>query len=207
MKKILALLMALMFIVAAAACTAPQPVIEEPVEEPAVLEEPVAEAPVEEPAAEPEVPQINLTILYEQDDSMINNYSLLAVDPEAPFADADNNPVSDVYINTVGAKALIDWFLSPEAKDLAANYGFEEYGEYLFYIKADGPASAAEIPAATEETATVRLSTTTSVNDSGLLGYMLPFFEEAYGYTVEVASAPTREDGRRRRAATRSLRR
>ena len=34
------------------------------------------------------------------------------------------------------------------------------------------------IPAATEETKAIRLSTTTSVNDSGLLGYLLPIFEE-----------------------------
>lgn len=37
----------------------------------------------------------------------------------------------------------------------------------------------------------IRLSTTTSVNDSGLLPYLLPVFEEATGYTVEVQSAGT----------------
>ncbi len=37
----------------------------------------------------------------------------------------------------------------------------------------------------------IRLATTTSVNDSGLLGYLLPFFEEETGYRVEVASAGT----------------
>ena len=37
----------------------------------------------------------------------------------------------------------------------------------------------------------IRMSTTTSVNDSGLLAYLLPLFEEAYGYTVEVTSAGT----------------
>ncbi|MDO5441257.1 MAG: substrate-binding domain-containing protein, partial [Bacillota bacterium] len=36
-----------------------------------------------------------------------------------------------------------------------------------------------------------RMSTTTSVNDSGLLGYLLPIFEEKYGYSVEVFSAGT----------------
>ncbi|MDO5331055.1 MAG: substrate-binding domain-containing protein, partial [Bacillota bacterium] len=35
------------------------------------------------------------------------------------------------------------------------------------------------------------MSTTTSVNDSGLLGYLLPIFEEKYGYKVEVFSAGT----------------
>ncbi len=38
---------------------------------------------------------------------------------------------------------------------------------------------------------TIRLATTTSVNDSGLLGYLLPAFEKATGYKVEVASAGT----------------
>ncbi len=37
----------------------------------------------------------------------------------------------------------------------------------------------------------IRLSTTTSVNDSGLLPYLLPSFEKATGYTVEVQSAGT----------------
>lgn len=146
-----------------------------------------AEQPAEEPAAE----TANLVILYEQDDSMINNYSVLTVNPEAPFVDADGNAVSDVELNVVGAKALTDWILSDEAKAMIADYGVEEYGENLFYLKDDAPSSTTEIPEATEETKVVRLSTTTSVNDSGLLQYLLPVFEEKYGYTVEVASAGT----------------
>lgn len=41
------------------------------------------------------------------------------------------------------------------------------------------------------ENKTIRLSTTTSVNDSGLLPSILPAFEKASGYTVEVQSAGT----------------
>ncbi len=41
------------------------------------------------------------------------------------------------------------------------------------------------------ENPVIRMSTTTSVNDSGLLPYLLPAFEEATGYTVEVQSAGT----------------
>ncbi len=37
----------------------------------------------------------------------------------------------------------------------------------------------------------IRISTTTSVNDSGLLGALVPVFEKATGYTVEVQSAGT----------------
>ncbi len=134
---------------------------------------------------------VDTCILMEADDAMINNYSLLAVNPDASWIDADGNPVSDVAINSVGAAALINWLLSEEGQTLAANYGFEQYGEYLFYLKDGRPVSTAEIPAATEETRRIRLSTTTSVNDSGLLGYLLPIFEEKYGYEVEVYSAGT----------------
>lgn len=134
---------------------------------------------------------VNLEILIEQDDSMINTYSLLAVNDKAPFEDAEGNAVSDVALNTQGADALINWLLSDEGKELAANYGFDEYGEYLFYLLDDGAASAAEIPQATEETKLIRMSTTTSVNDSGLLGYLIPKFEESYGYEVEIFSAGT----------------
>lgn len=145
----------------------------------------------EDAASPAEEAAVDLTILYEEDDSMINNYSLLAVNPEAPFADADGNEISDVAINSEGAQALINWMLSSEGTTLAADYGKEEYGECLFYLKEDAPSSEAEIPAATEDTQTIRMSTTTSVNDSGLLGYLLPHFEEEYGYTVEVFSAGT----------------
>lgn len=134
---------------------------------------------------------VDTKILYEADDSMLNTYTLIAVDPEAPFTDADGKAVSDVAVNTAGADALIHWMLSREALDLAAGYGVEEYGESLFYLLEDAPVYEGEIAAATEETRTIRLSTTTSVNDSGLLGYLLPVFQEEYGYTVEVQSAGT----------------
>lgn len=135
--------------------------------------------------------KVDLTMLYEADEDMINNYSLLAVNPDAPFTDADGNPVSDVYINSEGAAALINWMLSEEGETAAAEYGYADYGQYLFYLTEDAPVSTADIPQATEETKIIRMSTTTSVNDSGLLGYLLPLFEEQYGYEVEVTSAGT----------------
>lgn len=149
------------------------------------------EAPEETEAETEAAAEIDLSILYEADDNMINNYSILVVNPEAPFVDADGNKVADVALNNTGAEALANWLLTEEAEKLAADYGFAEYGEYLFYLKDGAPVSTAEIPEATEETKTIRLSTTTSVNDSGLLGYLLPKFEEQYGYTVEVFSAGT----------------
>ena len=134
---------------------------------------------------------VNLTILIEEDDSMVNTYSLLAVDPEAPFVNADGNAVSDVELNTAGADALINWMLSQEAADLIKDYGVAEYDDHLFYNLDGAPVSNVAIPAATEETKTIRMSTTTSVNDSGLLAYMIPEFENAYGYKVEIFSAGT----------------
>ena len=141
----------------------------------------------EEPATE----GVGLTILYEEDDSLINTYSLIAVNPEAPFADADGNAVSDVAINSEGAQAFIDWMLSDEGLALIADYGMEDFGESLFTVNDDAPHFEGEIPEATDETRAIRLSTTTSVNDSGLLDYLLPEFEAAYGYEVEVYSAGT----------------
>ncbi len=133
---------------------------------------------------------VDLQIVIEEDDSMINTYTLLAVDPAAPFVNAEGASVTDVAINTVGAEALINWMLS-EGAELAGKFGFEDYGEYLFYLKDGRPTSTATIPMATEETKKIRMSTTTSVNDSGLLGYLLPIFEQKYGYAVEVYSAGT----------------
>ena len=130
-------------------------------------------------------------ILKEQDDAMINTYTLIAVNPEAPFADADGNPVADVYVNTDGADALIRFFLSEEGIRLAAEYGKEDFGDSLFYVKDGHPSFSGTIAKAEPGKETVRLSTTTSVKDSGLLGYLLPVFEKEYGYTVEVQSAGT----------------
>ncbi len=51
--------------------------------------------------------------------------------------------------------------------------------------------SASASSAATPANKVLRISTTTSVNDSGLLPYLQPFFEEETGYQMEVTSAGT----------------
>ena len=191
MKKILSLLLVLVMLLGLAACGAKAPAADAP-----VADAPVADAPVaDEPAADDPVAEdalvVDTMILKEADDSMLNTYSAIAVNPEAPFADADGNAVSDVYVNTAGADALIQWLLTDEALTLAGEFGLADYDQYLFYVKDDAPVYTGEIAAATEETKTIRLSTTTSVNDSGLLGCLLPAFEAAYGYTVEIQSAGT----------------
>ena len=167
MKKIIALLLVLVMVLPLVAC---------------------GKAPNE---TQPAGPVVNTVILKEADDKMLNTYSAIAVNPEAPFVDADGNPVSDVYVNTAGADALIQWLLTDEALKMAGDFGFAEYGQYLFYVLENAPKYTGEIAAATDETKTIRLSTTTSVKDSGLLGYLLPAFEQKYGYKVEVASAGT----------------
>lgn len=196
MKKLLVwLLLLAMTLSLFAGCSSQEAVTEQPAATEPAEEAPVEETPAQETAApeETEAPAAALqtVILKEQDDSMINTYTLIAVNPEAPFTDADGNAVSDVAINTAGAQALIQWFLSEEGISLAGSYGQEEYGDSLFYILEGAPTYEGEIAPATEETKVIRLSTTTSVNDSGLLGCLLPVFEEEYGYTVEVQSAGT----------------
>ena len=190
MKKILALLLAMSMTVAMlAGCGAKE---EAPVEAPAVEEEAaVEEAPVVEEAPAEEAVVVDTGILKEADEKMLNTYSMIAVNPEAPFEDADGNAVADVAVNTAGADALIQWLLTDEALGLAAEYGKEEYNDTLFYVLENVVKYEGEIAAATEETKTIRLSTTTSVNDAGLLAAILPVFEEAYGYTVEIQSAGT----------------
>ena len=190
MKKILALLLAMSMTVAMlSGCGAKD---EAPAETP-VTEETVesTEDAAEEVGEEAEAVVVDTCILKEADEKMLNTYSMIAVNPEAPFVDADGNAVSDVAVNTAGADALIQWLVTEEALALAAEYGKEEYNDTLFYVLEDVVKYEGEIAAATEETKTIRLSTTTSVNDAGLLAAILPVFEEAYGYTVEIQSAGT----------------
>lgn len=187
MKKIVSLLLVLTMLLGLAACGASKPAeTQAPTEAPVVTEAPATEAPETEAAL-----VVDTQILMEADDDMLNTYSVIAVNPEAPFVDADGNAVADVALNTAGADAFYQFLVSQEALDLAGSYGVAEYGSNLFYVKEDAPVYTGEIAAATEETKTIRLSTTTSVNDSGLLGKLIPEFEAKYGYTVEVYSAGT----------------
>lgn len=186
MKKTLAFLLALAMVLGLCACGASG--APAATQAPAATEAP---APVETETPAEETAAVDTKILYEADDSMLNTYTLIAVNPEAPFTDADGKAVSDVAVNTAGADALIHWMLSQTALDMAANFGMEDYGEHLFYVKDGAPVYEGEIAAATEETKTIRLSTTTSVKDSGLLDYLLPAFQSEYGYEVEVQSAGT----------------
>ena len=190
MKKLISLLLALVMVMGLAACggTKAPETTAAPTTAPVVTE--AAPAAETEASTEPAL-VVDTCILMEADDDMLNTYSVIAVNPEAPFVDADGNAVSDVAVNTAGADAFYQWLVSQEALDMAGAYGVAEYGSNLFYVKEDAPVYTGKIAAATEETKVIRLSTTTSVNDSGLLGKLIPEFEAKYGYTVEVYSAGT----------------
>lgn len=56
---------------------------------------------------------------------------------------------------------------------------------------ASASASSASASSAAPANEVIRISTTTSVNDSGLLPYLQPYFEKATGYKWEITSAGT----------------
>lgn len=84
MKRTLAILLALCMIFVLCACGAAETT-------------PVSESVAEESVSADES-SVDLQILMEEDDSMINTYSLLAVNPDANFVDADGNAVADVEL-------------------------------------------------------------------------------------------------------------
>ena len=171
--KLLALVMALVMALSLAACS----------KAPAAIDDGTT--------APTDAKKLGLEILMEEDEGLINNYTVIAVNDDAKWVDADGNAVKDVKINTAGADAFINWLLSDEGLKACGEYGKDKFGVNLFTVKEDAPKSTKEIQKATDDTKTIRLSTTTSVKDSGLLDTILPTFENAYGYKVEVTSAGT----------------
>ena len=189
-KRICLVFLSVLFAFAAIACAKPEAALVTPADATTVSIQTEATETEEVPALTGEE-GLGIKILLEQDEDMINNYSVLAVNDAAPFKDADGKAVSGVAINTAGAAAFIDWLMSDEAAKLIGEFGVAEYGEALFTLKEGKPEFAGDIHQATDATKTIRLSTTTSVNDSGLLDYLLPAFESKYGYEVEVSAAGT----------------
>ena len=120
------------------------------------------------------------TILLEKGEDMKNTYSLIAC-----------NPDKLVDINVEGANAFIEWMTSSEAAALIAEYGKQQYGQALFYLIDEAFSQEEYVAPTASDNKVIRISTTTSVNDSGLLPYLIPTFESKTGYTVEVQSAGT----------------
>lgn len=146
---------------------------------PATVEIPTETAYI--PGTVPDSSAVDTVILRQQDEALRIQYTLMAVSPEAPFAEAEETPV----INAKGAQALVDWLTSREAQHLAGAFGMEEYGDTLYYVNLEEKEEP-EIPMATENTRIVRLSAARSLCDSGVLDALLPVFQDRYGYTVEV---------------------
>lgn len=131
----------------------------------------------------------NLTLLYEQDDALKNTYSMIAVDGDSAAFDG-----TGVVINEAGADAFVKWMSMPATRALIAEFGKADYNEALFYLidgakTYAGETSDLDYPGTGDKT--VSVSTTTSVNDTGLLGYLEGIFEEATGWDIEVSSAGT----------------
>ena len=78
----------------------------------------------------------NLKILKESDNDLKNTYSMLAVNPNAPFIGLDGKalPEGQVKIDTTAADVFVKWMTSEHAKALIAFYGETKYGGSLFTL-------------------------------------------------------------------------
>ena len=69
--------------------------------------------------------EISLTPLVEGDAMLLNYIAVIAV-----------NPARFPKVNTAGAKAFMDWLVSPEAQSIIKTFGVDAYGEPLFFPNA-----------------------------------------------------------------------
>lgn len=65
--------------------------------------------------------KIGLKIVLEKDKGLLNQYGVIAVDPQ-----------KNDLINGEGAKAFVDWILSEKTQSLIGKFGVEAYGQALF---------------------------------------------------------------------------
>lgn len=142
---------------------------------PLTNEKPVAAAT--ETVAETE-PAIRTVILRQADGGEGTVYDLLLMDPNAHFEDPE------AEINAVGADALAAWLFSREAADAADVYASDSGNDLLRWAAEEQPWSY--IPRATERTEEIRFLVSAAVRESEYLQGILPAFEEAYGYHVEL---------------------
>lgn len=70
-------------------------------------------------------PELELEIVLEGDEALMNQYGVIAVNPE----------VSE-QINAEGAALFVEWILSPETQKMINEYGVEEFGQPLFFANA-----------------------------------------------------------------------
>lgn len=67
---------------------------------------------------------LRLAILLEGERSLLNIYHIMQVNPEK---------FPQLPINSEGAKALVDFFVSPETQKIIGEFGRDKYGEPLFF--------------------------------------------------------------------------
>lgn len=133
----------------------------------------------------------NLKILYENDASLKNTYTMIAVDADGTGFTAAQD------LNEIGADCFIKWMSLASTRTLIAEYGkAQAFGENLFTLQANAQTYAGEVSAITKAgsgatDAVVTISTTTSVNDSKLLTFLEPVFEEATGFDMQWTSVGT----------------
>ena len=115
MKKIISLLLVLVMLLGLAACGAKPEAAPETQPATEAATEPATEAATEAPTEETAEPAlvVDTGILMEADADMLNTYTVIAVDPAAPFADADGNPVTDADETTRLNAGLLDNSVMP----------------------------------------------------------------------------------------------
>lgn len=142
--------------------------------------------PTEEPTA-PEEPtetypeaRLNTAVLLENDPALEQAYLLMAVSEDGPFL------AQDVVLNRRGTDALVQWLMHPDRRDMIGDFGKETYGQSLFRLPDEGVTYTNFISRATASTATLRLGLDETLAETGLTDTLIPEFESALGYTVEI---------------------
>ena len=191
-KRILLITMSILFAFSALACTKQAEPVATPADAVAMTIQDSPEdtatpaAPVEPMATAAD--WLGLKILRTQEEDLSDEYTLLAVNPDAAFQDADGKAISDVVINTPGAAELVYWLLGDDAAMIVSHFGEDTYGEALYQMNPAKQSFSGSIRPAENITKQIRLLTTTALVESGILDALLPVFEEKYGYAVEVLS-------------------
>ena len=124
--------------------------------------------------------QLNTRVLLDSDPALRQDYLLLAVDQDGPFL------AQDVKLNHRGADALTQWLMSADSRELIGDFGLDTYGDTLFHLSDEALCYIGSISRSTAATATVRLAVDETLADTGLVDTLIPQFEKATGYTVEI---------------------